>query len=130
MVRDPVVLAIASIATGATASSSIVTTGLLVFRNLTTRHFDSGSEAAFLFLAITILIAVATSVAITWNLTAQLNDIWRRGVSCALSAMGGIFLIALTAPLDGIGGAATLLAYLVVLLLALAYSAQKARNAT
>ena len=125
--RDPVVLAVASLGTGATTGASVITAGTIALRSLPMPGQSTGAGAVVIW--ITLLAGVAAAAASGWLLTKALGDLWRRGVIGALSVFGSALLAALAMPADMLGGRAGLAIYLTVLVAAVWYTRGVARRA-
>jgi hypothetical protein len=127
--RDPVGLALASIAAGATAGASVITGGIILLRILQGTQGGAEVSTAFAVLTVILLFGIALAVVTGWSLTKPLQETWRRGVIGALSFFGASLLAGLSAPVDMLGGRLGLSTYLTVLLVALVSTLRAARRA-
>ena len=75
-------------------------------------------DEGFLIISLALLLGIVAAAATGWTLTRRLDDVWRRGVTGAVSVFGTALLSIVTMPIHTIAGIAGLIAYLVVLLLA------------
>ena len=128
--RDPVVLALASIAAGAGAGGTLMTVGLVALRAVQARRGVSPQDdVSFVVLSVAMLAGVAAAVTVAWRLTGPIEEYWRRGVTGALAAVVAFGLAGGAVPVDLIAGRSGLGAYAVVLLAAGAWAMRRARRA-
>ena len=128
--QDPIVVALGSIAAGSAASAAVITAGLIIFRTVQRGGPDGGDPEIQLALLGTMLFAgLASGIATAWMLSRPIADLWRRGVTSALSVFGATVLAAVAAPADLLAGRAGLAAYLIFLLLAALFASRLARKA-
>ena len=107
----------------------MVTAGMLVFSTrLAGRNPDEFRDEGFLIISLALLLGIVAAVATGWMLTKRLDDPWRRGVTGAVSVFGTALLSILTMPIHTVAGTTGLIAYLVVLLLAVVLTHRAAVN--
>ncbi len=130
--RDPVGLALAAIGSGAFAGAGVITAGIVALRIL--QHGGAAVQEGrlrpgFEILWISLLAGTFAAVFWAWKLATPISDTWRRGVTAALAAFGGLMLAAVTAPVDMLGGLVGLAFYLVATVSASILLARKAFSA-
>lgn len=106
---DPVGIALSSLVTGAAAGAAVIALGAFLFRLVPPPTEEA--ETPHLLLQVSVLVAVFVAAALAWRRARTIPDGWRRGLTAALGAFGGLLLGALTVPADLVAGAAGLLAY-------------------
>ncbi len=128
--QDPIVIALGSIAAGSAASAAVITAGLIILRTVQRGGADGGDPEIQLALLGTMLFAgLTTGIATAWMLSGPIADLWRRGVTSALSVFGATVLAAVAAPADLLAGRAGLAAYLILLLIAALLASRVTRKA-
>ncbi len=109
----------------------MITVGLITLRSLQRGGSGGGDTDVQLALLGTMLFAgLATGIATAWMLSRGIPDLWRRGVTSALSVFGATVLAAGAAPMDVLAGRVGLVAYLILLVLATFFSLRLARRTT
>ena len=116
--EDPVGLALASIAAGATAGASVITAGLFVLRVVQGSIGGRGSAefGEFAVLSVVVAAGLATSALTGFMSSRPIGEVWRRGVVGAIGSFGAILLTAATAPVDFAAGPVGLALYLALLI--------------
>lgn len=76
---------------GATLCAAVVSAGLIVLRTVQSGS-PSGSDLQFMMLAGATLLGVATAIASATTAIGDALDLWRRSVTGALAAFGGLLL--------------------------------------
>ena len=128
--RDPVVLALASIAAGAGAGGAVITAGLVALRVVQARRgITPQDDLAFGVLSVALFAGVAAAAAIAWRLTGAIEDYWRRGVTGALAVTLAFGLAGGAVPVDLVAGRMGLGAYAVALVAAGTWALHWARRA-
>lgn len=112
-VKDPVGLALASIAAGAATGAAVITLGVIAARTFPGTT-PSGTSPPQLIVPVSLAIGVATAIA-TGALLTRPFEPWRRGVIGMLSVFGTALLTLISIPLDMLGRRPAIIAYLVVL---------------
>ena len=115
-IKDPVGLAIASIAAGAATGAAVITAGVIAARTFV----DSASTAASPFqviVPVSLAIGVAAATA-TGAMLARPFEPWRRGVIGMLSLFGTALLTLFSIPLDMLARRPAVIAYLALLVTA------------
>ncbi|HXV85807.1 MAG TPA: hypothetical protein VD793_03860 [Gemmatimonadales bacterium] len=129
--RDPVVLALASIAAGAGAGGAVITAGLVALRALQDRRgVHPQDDLTFLLLSAAVLLGVVAAVTVAWKLTVPIEDYWRRGVTAAVAVTVGFGLAGGAVPVDLVTGAAGLAFYAALLAGLAAWAGRRARLAS
>jgi hypothetical protein len=127
--QDPILVALGSIAAGSTASAAVITVGLITLRSVQRGGPEDGNTDVQLALLGTMLFAgLATGIATAWTLSRSIPDLWRRGVTSAVSVFGATVLAAGAAPMDLLAGRVGLVAYLILLVLAALFASRVARK--
>ena len=109
----------------------MVTAGMLVFSSrLATRNPEQFRDEGFLVISLALLLGIVAAVATGWLLTRPLDDLWRRGVTGALSVFGTALLSIVTMPIHSVSGSVGLVVYLVILLVAAIATHRAAHRAT
>ena len=127
---DPVGTALASIGAGATTGAAVMTGGVLALRLLQARDVSSMStEGGSLLLAGSALAGLIAAVATGWLRTRAIDDVWRRGVTGAVSAFGSVLLALGSAVADMVAGPLGVAVYFALLLAAAVAAHQAARRA-
>jgi hypothetical protein len=128
--QDPIVVALGSIAAGSAASAAVITAGLIILRTVQRGGPDGGGPEIQLALLGTMLFTgLAVGIAAAWTLSRPIADLWRRGVTSALSVFGATVLAAVAAPADLLAGRVGLAAYLILLVFAALYTSRATRKA-
>jgi hypothetical protein len=126
--RDPVVRAMAALATGATSGAAMITAGLLVLRTVQHGRVAATQDTGFTILAVTVFAGLAVAVLSAWRLSRGIIELWRRSVTAALATCGALLLSLGAVPADLFGGRAALGGYLVLLLTGASYALVQARR--
>jgi hypothetical protein len=127
--RDPVVRAMASLATGAADGAAVIVVGLLVLRTVQNGRVAETQNTGFAVLAVALCAGVGAAILSTWLLSRGITVLWRRAVTAALAVCGALLLSMLAVPADLLAGRAGLGVYLALLLAGGAYSLVHARRA-
>jgi hypothetical protein len=107
-----------------------MTAGVLALRILQQGDPDSLSrDTGGLLLSATVTVGLLVAIFAAWLLTRPIDDLWRRGVTSGMAVFGTVLLTIVAAPLDAVAGAAGLVGYLCVLLIAAAHFVRTARRA-
>ena len=116
---DPVGTAVSSIGAGATSGAVPMTAGVFALRLLQSGDPSSVSpDLGGAILSVAVSTGLLVAVAIGWLRSRRIDDIWRRGVTAAVSVFGTVILAVLAAPVDTVAGTPGLGAYLAALLIA------------
>jgi hypothetical protein len=132
--RDPVGVALASIAAGACTGAATITLAVLALRTLIPGGAVTDSaggpppEAGALLQGAGFL-GIAIAAGCGWLLCRPLADPFQRGVAAAVAVFGALLLAVLAVPADAVGRATGLAVYLLVLVAAGSYAATRARRA-
>ncbi len=128
---DPVGTALASIGAGATTGAAVMTGGVLAFRLLHAREvWSMSTETGSLLLTGSALAGLIAAVATGWLRTRAIDDVWRRGVTGAVSAFGTVLLALGTTVADMVAGPVGVAVYLALLLAAAVAAHQAAGRST
>ena len=103
---------------------------LLFSSRLATSDPEQFRDEGFLIVSLALLLGIVAAVATGWLLTRPLDDLWRRGVTGALSVFGTALLSIVTMPIHSVSGSVGLVVYLVVLVVAAIATHRAARRAT
>jgi hypothetical protein len=126
---DPVLRALAGLATGAATGAAVVTAGLLLLRTFQHGRVAETQDRGFTLLAITVLVATAVAVATGGLLSSGIVEAWRRGVIATLAVFGTVMLSLVAVPADLLAGRAGLAGYLVILVAGAGWALLQARRA-
>lgn len=126
--HDPVGVAVASIAAGATAGASVITACLVIYRSVGGGEGGLSQDQQFLIITAGLVAGVATAFAAAFALARPITDLWRRAALAGTTVFAAAFLAVLAAPLDMIAGLSGLAVYLAALLAASGYAVTKART--
>lgn len=127
--RDPVVRALAGLATGAAAGAAIITTGLLVLRTVQRGRIAETQDTGFVVLAVSVFAGMLSAAGAGWLLSSGIEEAWRRGVTATLAVFGMLMLSLAAVPADLLAGRLGLAGYLMLLLGGAAWSLVRARRA-
>jgi hypothetical protein len=126
---DPVLRALAGLATGAAAGASVITTGLFALRTFQRGRVAETQDQGFTLLATTVLIATVVAAGTGWLLSSGIAEVWRRGVIATLAVFGTVMLSLVAVPADLLAGRAGLAGYLALLVAGAAWTLVQARRA-
>ncbi len=115
-IRDPVGLALASLATGSCAGAAVITAGTILLRSTQLRQPGPDVGTGFNIMSVSLILGILTAVISGFVLTRRLAETWRRAVVGGLGVFGASILAGLAAPADMLGGRLGLAAYLVCLI--------------
>lgn len=127
--NDPVLRALAGLASGAATGAAVVTAGLLLLRSFQRGRVAETQDRGFALLAATVLVATVAAAGTGWRLSSGILEIWRRGVIAALAVFGMVMLSLVAVPADLLAGRAGLAGYLALLLAGAAWALVQARRA-
>lgn len=127
--RDPVLRALAGLATGAAAGAAVITGGLVVLRTVQQGGGAETQDPGSLVLSAAVFLGLVVAAASGWLLSRGIEELWRRGVTATLAVFGALMLALLGVPADWMGGRGGLLAYLTVLLAGALYAGVHAHRA-
>jgi hypothetical protein len=127
--HDPVGVAVASLAAGATTGASVITACLVLYRFVGSSDAGLSQDQQFLLITAGLAAGVVTAFAAAFALARVIPDVWRRAALAGTSVFAAAFLAVLAAPLDMLAGLAGLAVYLVGLVTASGYAVAKARTA-
>lgn len=126
---DPVLRALAGLATGAATGAAIVTVGLLILRSVQRGRVAETQDQGFALLAATVLLAIVVAAGTGWLLSSGIAEAWRRGVIATLAVFGTVMLSLVAVPADLLAGRAGLAGYLALLVAGAAWARVQARRA-
>lgn len=127
MTRDPVALALASLAAAASAGAAVITGGLLALR--IAFGTPPPEASAHVVLPVSLFIGIVVAAVAGWLLARAIPDLFYRGLIAALGVFGALLLAALAAPADALGRRLGLAMYLVLLVTLGVLAMRKARAA-
>jgi hypothetical protein len=127
--NDPVLRALAGLATGAATGAAVVTAGLVLLRTFQRGRVTETQGRGFTLLAITVLVATIAAAATGWLLSSGIAEAWRRGVIATLAVFGTVMLSLAAVPADLLAGRAGLAGYLALLVAGAAWALVQARRA-
>ncbi len=116
--RNPVFLALGSVAAGAAFGAAATTAGLILFRLIQSESGFGSSDQGFWMITAGLLAGIGCAFATAWILASKVPDLWRRGAVAFIAIFGSLLLSAAAAPADAVGGRRGLVAYLLLLLAA------------
>jgi hypothetical protein len=125
---DPVGTALASIAAGATTGAAAIALGTLMVRMTQQAGASDAPETAAAVLSASLIIGITLAAGTGWMLTAAVEDLWRRGVTAAVSVLGASLLAVVTLPLDALVGQPALLVYASLLAVGAVIATRAARR--
>ncbi len=126
---DPVLRALAGLATGAATGAALITAGLIALRTFQRGRVADTQDQGFTLLAITVALATLSAAATGWLLSSGIVEAWRRGVVATLAVFGMVMLSLVAVPADLLAGRGGLAGYLALLLAAGTWSLIRARKA-
>jgi hypothetical protein len=126
---DPVLQALAGLATGAAAGASVITAGLLALRTFQRGRVAETQDQGVTLLAAIVLLAIVVAAGTGWLLSSGIAEAWRRGVIATLAVFGTVMLSLVAVPADLLAGRAGLAGYLALLAAGAAWALVQARRA-
>lgn len=124
---NPIVVTLASIATGAAAGAAVATAGVIGAWMLLEQGINTFGDPRNSVFAATAL-GLVVAVVLGWTLTRGLAETWRRGVAAVLAAFGCVMLGAAAMPLSMFFPRPLTFAYLALLAVAAFFTARLARK--
>lgn len=118
--NDPVGTALAAIGAGATTGATIFTGGVLALRVLQAGGEAPPEQTAPLLTA-TMFAGIVAAAGSGWITTRAIGDLWRRGVTAAVSVFGAVLLAVAATMADQIAGVVGVSAYCATLFIASLY---------
>ena len=116
---DPVGTALASIAAGSTTGAAAIALGALFVRHGQQQGASTPDPATGATVLLGgVFLGVVLAAGTGWALTRAIDDVWRRGVTAAISVFGAVLLSLLALPADMAAGRVGILMYVVALVVA------------
>ena len=106
-------VALSSLTAGAAAGAAVIGSGMFLFR--LTAPPSSVHDPSHFLLQGSVMLAIGLAAGLAWWSARTLPDGWRRGVTAAIGAFGGLLLGALTVPADMLAGRAGLLVFAIAM---------------
>lgn len=124
---DPVGIALSSLVAGAAAGAAVIALGTFLFRLGPPPSEEA--DVPQLLLPVAVLAALVLAAGLAWGRARAITDGWRRALTAALGAFGGLLLGALTVPADMLAGGGGLILYAALMGAVAVRAARAARRA-